>query len=397
MSSLKLTKTVAEAISTDDRDLIVWDETLPGFGIRIKRTGVRSYLVQYRNRRTGQSKRMTLGRHGPLLTFDQAKKRARTILADALRGQDPAAELQAERKAPAMNELAQDYLETHAIPKKRQASLRNDRAMLATIILPMLGSKKVDAVGRRDIEALHLSLRKTPYRANRVLALLSKMFGLAVSWGWRANNPVKGVGRYREDKRDRWLSDIEIATLLEQLERHPNRKVADAIRLQLLTGARIGEVLSARRDAFDLVRMVWRKPSHQTKQHLTEYVPLSAQAAALVSAILCAQAPPFSPYLFPSRNPDVPLQRIHKEWAKILRAAGITNYRLHDNRHTYASHLVSGGLSLEIVGRLMGHVSPITTKRYAHLADQPLRLAAARFGNKLQELGATPADRHEKA
>jgi integrase len=162
--------------------------------------------------------------------------------------------------------------------------------------------------------------------------------------------------------------------------------VADAIRLQLLTGARIGEVLSARRDDFDLDRMVWRKPSHQTKQKLTEYVPLSTQAAALLRFRLSSSSPPSSPYLFPSRNPNVPLKRIHKEWAKILRAAGITNYRLHDNRHTYASHLVSGGLSLEIVGRLMGHVSPMTTKRYAHLADDPLRQAAARFGNKIQGL-----------
>ena len=340
---------------------------------------------------------MTLGRHGPLLTFDQAKKRARAILADALRGQDPAAERQAERKAPAVKELAQDYLETHALPKKRPASIRNDRAMLATIILPRLGSKKVDAVGRRDIEALHLSLRQTPYRANRVLALLSKMFSLAVSWEWRANNPVKGVARYREDKRDRWLSDIEITELLAQVDRHPNRKVAEAIRLQLLTGARIGEVLSAHRDAFDLVRMVWRKPSHQTKQQLTQHVPLSTQAAAVVRAVLCSVSPSSSLYLFPSRDPDVPLKRIHKEWAKILRAAGITDYRLHDNRHTYASHLVSGGLSLEIVGRLMGHVSPITTKRYAHLADAPLRQAATRFGNKIQGLEGTRPDWQEKA
>ena len=387
MPSLKLTKTVAEGISTSDRDLIIWDEALPGFGIRVKQTGVRSYLVQYRNRQTGQSKRMTLGRHGPLLTFDQAKKRARAILTDTLRGKDPAAERQAERKAPSMCDLAQDYLEVHALPMKRHTSLRNDRAMLATIILPRLGSMKVEAVGRREIEALHLSLRKTPYRANRALALLSKMFNLAVSWEWRANNPVKGIARYREDKRDRWLSDMEITRLLAQLDQHPKQRVADAIKLQLLTGARIGEVLNARRDAFDLDRMVWRKPSHQTKQKVTEHVPLSTQAAALVRALLCSPSQSSSPYLIPSRNPDVPLKRIHKEWGKILQAAGITNYRLHDNRHTFASHLVSGGLSLEIVGRLMGHVSPITTKRYVHLADDPLRQAAARFGNKIQGLG----------
>jgi integrase len=385
MSSLKLSKTVVERLCSAHRDVVAWDEGLPGFGIRVKPTGVRSYLVQYRNRRTGKSNRMTLGRHGPLLTFDQAKKQARAILADALRGQDPVAERQAARKAPTMNDLAQDYLERHAIPNKRQTSVRNDRAMMAKIILPKMGSKKVDGVARRDIEALHLSLRKSPYWANRVLALLSKMFSLAVIWGWRANNPVKGIARYQEEKRDRWLSDEEMCRLLGTLDRHPNQMIANAIRLQLLTGARIGEVLSARRDAFDLNRGVWRKPSHQTKQNRTEHIPLSAQAVALVAVILDASSSR-SPYLFPSRNPAAPTKRIHKAWAKIVKAAGLTNYRPHDNRHTYASHLVSSGLSLEIVGRLMGHTSPVTTKRYAHLADDPLRQATARFGNKVERL-----------
>ena len=111
-------------------------------------------------------------------------------------------------------------------------------------------------------------------------------------------------------------------------------------------------------------------------------MPLSAEAQALASAILAA-ADPASPYLFPGDAPGKPLQDIKKFWTSVMRQAGIANYRRHDNRHTYALHLVSSGLSLEIVGRLLGHTQAATTKRYAHLADDPLRMATGRFGSKL--------------
>jgi len=130
MSQQKLTKLAVEQIPAQGAEVVVWDTALPGFGVRVKPTGVRSYIIQYRDRRTGTSKRMTIGQHGELLTFDKAKKRARGILADALRGQDPVGERRAGRKAPNMADLASDYLERHAVPKKRPKSVRDDRAIL---------------------------------------------------------------------------------------------------------------------------------------------------------------------------------------------------------------------------------------------------------------------------
>ena len=385
MARQKLTKTMVEATPPAHQDVVVWDEALPGFGVRVKPSGVRSYVVQYRSRESGASRRLTIGRHGPLLTFDRAKKRARTILADAVRGGDPAEERRRARGAPTMADLAADYLERHAIPKKRPKSVRDDRSMLDKIVLPRLRSKKVEAVTRRDVETIHVALRDRPYQANRVLALLSKMFNFAVDWGWRLENPVKGIERYREEKRDRWLSNAELRRLCEILDGHPNRRAANAVRLQLLTGARLGEVLSACKDAFDLERGVWTKRSHLTKQRRTEHVPLSGQALALLVSIVEGSDPEL-PYLFPGGVPGQPLKSIKKFWASALRQAGIENYRRHDNRHTYASHLVSSGLSLELVGRLLGHTTATTTKRYAHLADDPLRAATERFGAKIAAL-----------
>ena len=381
MATLKLSKKVIESLDPSAHELVLWDETLPGFGLRIKPTGVRSYIVQYRSRQTGASKRTTLGQHGPLLTFEQAKRQARAILADAMRGKDPVEERRRARNAPTVADLATDYLAHHAIPKKRPKSVREDRSMLDRIILPKLGSKKVDSVGRRDIEAIHVRLQDRPYQANRVLALLSKMFNLAVQWQWRSDNPAKGVKRYDEEKRDRWLRDEELRQLCRVLDEHPNQRASNAVRLQLLTGARIGEVLKAERADFDLERGVWTKPSHHTKQKRREHVPLSAEARALISAIVSEQNG--SPYLFPGDAPGKPLQDIKKFWSSVLRKTGIRSYRLHDNRHTYASHLVSSGLSLEIVGRLLGHTTATTTKRYAHLADDPLRAATEHFGAKV--------------
>jgi integrase len=382
MIAEKLSKTIVERIKAADQDVVVWDDTLPGFGVRVKPSGVRSYIIQYRNRDTGASKRLTIGRHGPLLTFDQAKKQARAMLADVMRGEDPVEARKAARSASCVADLAADYLERHAVPKKRPKSVRDDRAMLDNIILPKLGAKKVESVGRRDVEAIHVTMKDRPYQANRVLSLLSKMFNLAVKWEWRPDNPAKGIGRYDEQRRDRWLSDDELRRLCRVLDEHPNTRAANAVRLQLLTGARLGEVLTSRKEDFDLQRGVWIKPSHQTKQKRTEHLPLSAQAVALIEPIIQTSAPD-SPFLFPGNKAGQPLREIRKFWSSAIRQSGITNYRRHDNRHTYASHLVSSGLSLEIVGRLLGHTTATTTKRYAHLADDPLRAATSRFGSKI--------------
>src|SRR5262245_9816941 len=257
MAMQKLTKTTVDKLTPGTEDYIIWDAALPGFGVRVKPSKVKSYVVQYRNRKTGASRRKTIGQHGPLLTFHKAKERARVILADALKGNDPVADDRAVREAPTIQHLSADYLEQHAIPKKRPRSVEIDRSMISRIVLPKLGSKKVAAIQSRDVHLLHVSMKSTPYQANRVLALLSKMFSLAVKWGWRSDNPVKGIERFQEKRRERWLSDDELRRLLAVLANHRNQRAANAVRFQLLTGARLGEALKARWSDIDLERGVW--------------------------------------------------------------------------------------------------------------------------------------------
>jgi integrase len=200
----------------------------------------------------------------------------------------------------------------------------------------------------------------------------------------RDDNPAKGIEKFHEAKRHRWLSADELSRLGKALDRHRNQKSANAIRLQLLTGARIGEVLSAQWQDFDLGRGVWVKPSHHTKQKRTEHLPLAKAAVALLEEIQEAQRNS-SNFVFPGKSEIKPLVDLKKFWRTLVEDADIIDYRIHDNRHTHASQLVSSGMSLAIVGRLLGHTNPMTTQRYAHIADEPLRAAAEVMANKLNQ------------
>ena len=384
MPKLRLSKAVVDKLNGPSAETIYWDEALPGFGLRVKPNGTKSYVIQYRTRSSGKSRRKTLGQHGPLLSFNQAKKLATGLLSDVLRGGDPVADAVATRNAPSIADLAEQYYEIHALPKKRKKSAANDRSMLDRLVLPRLGKQKVLDVCHRDIQTFHNSLKATPYQANRVLSVLSKMFELSISWGMRSENPAKGIEKFHEEKRHRWLSTDELTRLGAALDRHRNQKAANAIRLQLLTGARIGEVLSAQWADFDLDRGVWIKPSHHTKQKRTEHLPLAKAAVALLEEVHEAQRSG-SNFVFSGKSKFKPLVDLKKFWKSLIADADITDYRIHDNRHTHASQLVSSGMSLAIVGRLLGHTNPMTTQRYAHLADEPLREAAEMMANKMNK------------
>ena len=225
--TLRLTKTSVERIRPrPGRDVIRWDDVLPGFGVRVKPSGVRSYIVQYRNR-AGRTRRITIGRHG-LFLVDEARKEARGILVAAAGGEDPAAARAEKQPSLTVADLGQRYLDEHARPKKKPSSVKADLCNLKNHILPALGQREIADVSRADVARLHHSMRGTPGGANRTLALLSKMFNLAERWGLRPDgtNPCRHVERYRERKLERFLSDEELARLGKALERAEREKLA---------------------------------------------------------------------------------------------------------------------------------------------------------------------------
>jgi integrase len=249
---------------------------------------------------------------------------------------------------------------------------------------------KVAAVSHADVDSLHHKLSaRAPTHANRVLAVVSKMFSLAIRWGWRTDNPCRGIERNQEHKRYRYLSADELMRLSAALAELRDQQAANAVRLLLLTGARRGELLTAQWADIDLDVGLWVKPGATTKQKTEHRVPLS-EAACRLLAEMRAQADDDAGYIFPARGGGGHRLHVNSAWIEARRAARLDGVRLHDLRHTYASVLASAGLSLPVMGALLGHSTPTTTHRYAHLFDDPLRAATERASAIIT--GKTPAD-----
>ena len=208
-----------------------------------------------------------------------------------------------------------------------------------------------------------------------MLALVSKMFSLAIRWQWIQHNPCVGIERNQEHKRERYLTGAEWERLTHTLANHRDQQATSIIRLLLLTGARRGEVLKARWADFDLDAGVWTKPGATTKQATTHRVPLSAPARQLLAGI-----PRSGEFVFPGKGGIGHRRDLKRPWPSIKKAAGLEGVRVHDLRHSYASVLASSGQSLLVIGKLLGHTQVATTLRYAHLVDDPLRKATETAG-----------------
>ncbi|AWN35675.1 tyrosine-type recombinase/integrase [Methylobacterium radiodurans] len=249
---------------------IVYDADLKGFGLRLTAGGARAFILNYRS--AGRERRLTIGSY-PEWSATAARKEAEALKRKIDMGHDPMTARDEERASPNIAELCDLYILRH-LPKKRPASQRDDLSAIEKIIKPKLGTTKVALLRHSDVETLHRDISKrAPFRANRVVALLSKMFSLAVKWGYRTDNPVKGIDRNPENSRSRYLSRIELGRLADALDGYANQNVASAIRLLLFTGARRMEVLSAQWAHFDLEAGAWTKPKTNTKQKREHRVP----------------------------------------------------------------------------------------------------------------------------
>lgn len=366
---------------------IVADGTVPGLAIRTTAAGHKAWTLAYRDR-SGASHRLTIGDVADW-PVPKARKRARELRREIDQGADPLGERHAERTAPTVNDLA-DRFEAEHLPRKRPATASEYRKILDQIIRPAIGKKRVAELRHADVEKMHHGVAtRAPYRANRAIAVLSKMLSLGVRWEMRPDNPAHGIERAPEEKRERYLVPAEIARLGEVLAGHPEKSSANAVTLMLLTGARKGEALAAKWADIDMEAGVWSKPAATTKTARLHRIPLSAPALELLTGMKAEadketgrrariSLPPI-PYLFPSTD-GKPLGDLKHFWAAVIRKADLPGVRVHDLRHTYASILAASGLSLPVIGALLGHTQASTTQRYAHLLDDPLRAATERAG-----------------
>ena len=400
---------------------IIWDTRIGGFGLRLTAGGVASFVLNYRNA-AGKERRYTVGRW-PEWSADAAYDEASELKKAIKKGADPleqkkvdaVVEAHAERT---LNDAAKEYLENYAV-HKRKSSYRNDRNMLQNVILPRLGTMALSEIRTKNIEELKNTLKATPYLANRVLSLLSTIFNRVIAQDaeaaenyngedqvrWITVNPAsaKRLERFKERQRKKWLSVEQLNALKKAIDDYPSKDVANIVRLQLLTGSRIGEVLSAEWSDFDLKKGVWNKPALKTKQDEDEQLELSSRASSLVKQM--AESKNGSQYLFPGKVMTPDKKKTHRgyikwSWMQICKTAGLAEeykvrgkgkykdkefsrwrplYRTHDLRHTFASHLVSNGESLVTIGKLVGHKNSKTTQRYAHLGENTQKKAADHF------------------
>lgn len=377
---MKLSKRVVDGLEINPTDYFVWDSEMPGFGIRVLPSGRKSYLIQYRDigRRT---RRKIIGRHGTV-TADDARKQARILLAGISQGANPAEDLARRRDAATVEELGVRFLSEYAAAHCKPKTVDDYRRSIRLMINPVVGNLKVEEISRRHVAELLHKNQHRPYAANRAFAVLSIMMTQAEIWGLRndGSNPCRNVKKFKEQKRERFLTTEELERLgatMAEIESAGSdfQSAINCFRLLILTGCRLGEIQTLK---WEYIRgnSIWLPDSKTGAKR----VYLGDAALDVLAGITPA---PDNPYVISGYVPGTYLNDLQKPWRFIRKQAGLDNLRIHDLRHSFASVAVGMGESLPIIGKLLGHTNVQTTSRYAHLADNPIEMAAQRISNQL--------------
>jgi integrase len=412
MASAKLTKTYVAALASRDKTYIEWDSDLPGFGIRVTKNGAKSWIVEYRaggGGRSAPSRRMTLGSVATL-SSEKARSGARDLLARVRLGADPAGDIANGREAATVRELSDKFLRADAKVGRKASTLALYELYFRVHILPAIGSKRARDVTRADITRLHRAVGVSkPATANRIVATLSGFFTWATKNREvdRTDNPARDIDLFRETGRERYLTTEELARLGKTLreaetiglphlvdETKPTSKharkaenrrsiidpfSAAAIRLLILTGARLREILHLRWANVDLERgMLFLADSKTGRKPIV----LNAPSVQILGTL-----PRIGQFVIAGRSAgtedEAPRADLHRPWRAITKHADLQALRIHDLRHTHASVGAGAGVGLPIIGAILGHADAATTAKYAHLANDPVRRASERIGGDI--------------
>lgn len=379
----KLTKRTVDQLAPGPVEMVHWDDELRGFGVRVWPSGRKVYVVMSRVK--GRLRRITIGPHGPV-TAEQARIRAHEIISEAKAGRDPAKELDQARIAPTVKALGDRFLKEHVAIHCKPSTQAEYKRSVELFINPKIGTRKVTDIERRDIAELHQSLSHIPYQANRTFGVLSKMFNCAEVWGLRpdGSNPCLHVKKYVEQKRERFLSPDEFAALGKALrdteqDQSETQSAVDAIRLLMLTGCRLGEIMTLKWEHVDLKAQELRLPESKTGAKI---VHLGKSAVKVLKGIKKIDE---NPYVVTGRKEKSHLTDLQHPWRRIRAKAGLDDVRIHDLRHSYASGALALGEGLPMIGKLLGHTQVQTTARYAHLANNPVKSAADRVSETIEK------------
>jgi integrase len=380
----RITKRAADAAKPREQEYFLWDGELLGFGLRVLPSGVKSYVAKYRlgPGRRAPVRRVTIGKHGKV-TADAARDEARKILANVVKGGDPAGDRGRERRELTVGELADRYIAEHVRLHNKPSTVVEFERLVAARIKPAFGSRRLSSLTRSDIRAWHAGLRVSPYAANRAMAVLRKMFSLAVNeWELLNDNPVLGMKMFRELKRERYASDDDLARI--------GRWLADggqvgavrpgfalAVRLLALTGMRLGEVLALEWSAVDIEGGVIRLTDAKAGPRI---VALGAPVRVLLGALERRGR-----FVVTGDDAASPLPRsaFRTGWRDLRAGTGLADLRPHDLRHTAGTFAAQSGANAFLVRDLLGHKTLAMTGRYVERAADPLRAVADQVAGRV--------------
>ncbi|MFA4874740.1 MAG: site-specific integrase, partial [bacterium] len=341
---MKITKVRVEGIVSKEKDVFYWDDSLTGFGVKVTPKGWKSYVYQYRlGGRRGRVRRVYLGVHGSVTT-EQARRDAVKLAGEVAGGRDVASDKRSRNAAPKVSEVVDVFLKDHVEAKLKPSTRRSYECLVRLHVGPVLGNLKIDEVSRSDVAKFHHRLKETPYHANRALAFLSKLMSWVEKRGYRTygSNPCIGIEKFREKKRERFLNDAQLHGLgmaLTDLERSGRitEHAAAAIRLLLITGCRLREILHLKWDEIDFERHILSLGDSKTGQRS---VLLSEPALEVLEDLKRIEG---NPYVCCGKNPGQPIVNLMKVWRRVCNEAELRDVRLHDLRHTHASVAASAG------------------------------------------------------
>lgn len=354
------------------------DTECVGLKILVNRQGRKYFYYRYTHRRRRRA--IKIGEF-PATSLIVARQRCNELRADLDRGLDP----QAEKAKILAIPTFQTFVEEHYLPyaKEIKRSYVDDCSRAKHHLLPRFGPLVLNEITTRSVQVFFTEKLKeglSPATVNRLRSLLQRMLTLAVQWGYLEKNVAQGIPKLQENnQRQRYLDGASLQAFDAALEAEPNRQAADFIRLLLLTGARVGELRNATHGDVDLQSGIWLIPL--SKSGKARVVILSDQAIECFARQIVV---PGNPYLFPGASKyGKQLDRMappQKAFERVKARASITDLRLHDLRHSFASLAIAAGFTLYDVQKQLGHSSPVMTQRYSHLADERLKLLSNSVG-----------------
>lgn len=392
----KLTLRTVKALSSGPKREIYWDSELTGFGLRVMPSGAKVYFLKYRS--LGRQRWFRIGRHGDPWTPEAARNEATRLLGEVAGGIDPAAGRDDARKGLTFRELVELYF-AEGTAHKKPRTINSDRGRARIHLDPLLGPIRADAVTRGDIEKMLAAVvagrtAKKPEKRRpgsvptggkgagaQCVALASTIIEFAIKRGLCAHNPAKGVKKPAVRKLERFLTFDELARLADALDAEFAKSKAihpiAAIRLLALTGCRRGEIVGLKWSEVDFQRRLLNLRDSKTRE---KRVYLSPAAIDVLSAIPIINR---NPFVIAGEREGKASGAVDRTWERVRARAGLPDVRLHDLRHTFASIGAGASIGLPIIGRLLGHSQAATTARYAHLASDPVRLAADAIGTAI--------------